>query len=334
MANDLKLRVLLNAIDKATGPLKRIAGGSTATAKALKAAREQTAQLNQQQRDISAYRLANIEIIKQSRALRDLNRKTSDTTELLNKQRAAHVNLKGNLKAAQTQYNKLSRALVNGKGDSAGFMRELEKAQIKLQASQQAFTRSSSSIKTYQDRLRAAKTQLGLLNTQHTASHSKLAQYKTKLDQAGIGTDGLSRKVRQLRNEQNLLNTSMDHQKAKLQALNKANQHYQRSKQTAQVTAAKGAAGIAAGGAALYGGARVIAPGLEFDASMSRVQAITRLDKNDPEKAAQLEALRNQARELGGSTMFTAGQAAARSSMPGIAALMALGSKPAMPRNP
>lgn len=47
MSNDLKLRVLLSAIDKATGPLRRIAGGSTATARALKAAREQTAQLNQ-----------------------------------------------------------------------------------------------------------------------------------------------------------------------------------------------------------------------------------------------------------------------------------------------
>lgn len=331
MANDLKLQVLLNAIDKASGPLKRIAGGSTATAKALKAAREQSAQLNQQQRDISAYRLANIEIVKQSRALRELNRKTSDTTELLNKQRTTHVNLKGNLKAAQTQYNKLSRALVNGKGDSAGFMRELEKAQIKLQASQQAFTRSSSSIKTYQDRLRAAKTQLGLLNTQHTASQSKLERYKTKLDQAGIGTDGLSRKVRQLRNEQHLLNTSMDQQKAKLQALNKANQSYQRSKQTAQVMATKGAAGMTAGGAALYGGARVLAPGLEFDASMSRVQAITRLDKDDPEKGAQLQALRNQARELGGSTMFTAGQAADAQGYLGMAGFDPKAIKAAMP---
>ncbi|MNQ59167.1 Chromosome partition protein Smc [compost metagenome] len=331
MANDLKLKVLLNAIDKASGPLKRIAGGSTATAKALKAAREQTAQLNQQQRDISAYRLASIEIVKQGRALRELNRKTNDNTELLNKQRTAHVNLKGNLKAAQTQYNKLSRALVNGKGDSAGFMRELEKAQIKLQASQQAFTRSSSSIKTYQDRLRAAKTQLGLLNTQHTASQSKLERYKTKLDQAGIGTDGLSRKVRQLRNEQHLLSTSMDQQKAKLQALNKANQSYQRSKQSAQVMAAKGAAGMTAGGAALYGGARVLAPGLEFDASMSRVQAITRLDKNDPEKAAQLDALRNQARELGGSTMFTAGQAADAQGFLGMAGFDPKAIKAAMP---
>ena len=155
MANDLRLRVLLSTIDKATGPLRRIAGGSTATAKALKVARDQASQLNQQQRDISAYRIANIQVVKQARVIRELNRKTTDNTAALERQRAAHGNLKGNLKAAQTQYNKLSKALVNGKGSSASFMRELEKTQIKLQSAQQAYTRSATSIKTYQDRIRS-----------------------------------------------------------------------------------------------------------------------------------------------------------------------------------
>ncbi|MNO86605.1 Phage-related minor tail protein [compost metagenome] len=64
---------------------------------------------------------------------------------------------------------------------------------------------------------------------------------------------------------------------------------------------------------------------------MSRVQAITRLDKNDPEKAAQLEALRNQARELGGSTMFTAGQAADAQGFLGMAGFDPKAIKAAMP---
>ncbi len=56
MANDLRLRVLLDAIDKATGPLKNIAGGSVETAQALKAARDRLKELNTQQRDVSAWR--------------------------------------------------------------------------------------------------------------------------------------------------------------------------------------------------------------------------------------------------------------------------------------
>lgn len=327
MANDLRIQVLLNAIDKATGPLRRIAGGSTATSKALKAAREQTQQLNQQQRDISGYRIANIEMVKQARAIRELNRKTIDNTSALDRQRTAHVNIKGNLKAAQTEYNKLSKALINGKGTSASFTRELEKTRIKLQSAQQAYTRSASSIKTYQDRIRAANTQLGLLNTQQTKSQSKLAQYKTKLDQAGIGTDGLAGKVRNLRNQQNLLNGAMDKQKEKLRALAKAQQNFQKGKQNAQSLAGNGAASMAAGGAALYGAARVLAPGVTFNASMSRVQAISRLDKDDP----QLKTLRDQARQLGGSTQFTAGQAADAQGYLGMAGFDPEAIKAAMP---
>ena len=327
MSNDLKLRVLLSAIDKATGPLRRIAGGSTATARALKAAREQTAQLNQQQRDISGYRIANIETARQARAIRELNRKTTDNTAALDRQRGAHVNIKGNLKAAQAQYNKLAKALINGKGTSAAFTRELDKTRIKLQSAQQAYSRSTSSIKTYQDRIRAANTQLGQLNTQHTVSQSQLAQYKIRLEQAGIGTQGLAGKVRHLRNQQNLLNNSIDKQKEKLRALAKAQQRFQQGKQNAQALAGKGTASIAAGGAALYGGVRVLAPGVAFDASMSRVQAISRLDKNDP----QLKALRNQARQLGGSTLFTAGQAADAQGFLGMAGFDPKAIKAAMP---
>ncbi|MGX9559488.1 phage tail tape measure protein [Pseudomonas sp. CFBP 5750] len=185
-------------------------------------------------------------------------------------------------------------------------MREFEKTQIKLQYAQQAYTRSATSIKTYQDRIRSAKTQLVQLNTQHTASQSKMAQYKTKLDLAGIGTDGLGGKVRNLRNQQNLLNITLDRQKEKLRALSKAQQSYQQGKQTAQSIAGKGAVSMAAGSGALYGGVRLLSPGINFDASMSQVQAITRLD----EQADALKALRAQARKLGGATQFTAGQAA------------------------
>ncbi|MBN0530986.1 phage tail tape measure protein, partial [Pseudomonas aeruginosa] len=56
MANDLQLRVLLSAIDRATAPLRRIMQGSDATARALKATRERLKQLNAQQSDVRAFR--------------------------------------------------------------------------------------------------------------------------------------------------------------------------------------------------------------------------------------------------------------------------------------
>lgn len=56
MANDLKLQVLLNAIDRASGPLKAINNGSIGAARALKEARDRLKELNAQQKDISAWR--------------------------------------------------------------------------------------------------------------------------------------------------------------------------------------------------------------------------------------------------------------------------------------
>lgn len=56
MANELKLQVLLNAIDRATGPLKSINTSSIGAARALKDARDNLKQLNAQQKDISAWR--------------------------------------------------------------------------------------------------------------------------------------------------------------------------------------------------------------------------------------------------------------------------------------
>ncbi|CAI8971625.1 phage tail tape measure protein [Pseudomonas sp. IT-P395] len=56
MANDLKLQVLLNAIDRASGPLKAIDKGSIGAARALKDARDRLKKLNAQQKDVSAWR--------------------------------------------------------------------------------------------------------------------------------------------------------------------------------------------------------------------------------------------------------------------------------------
>lgn len=56
MARDLKLEVLLSAVDKITAPLRNITRGSSATAQALKDSRDQLKQLQAQQRDISSFR--------------------------------------------------------------------------------------------------------------------------------------------------------------------------------------------------------------------------------------------------------------------------------------
>lgn len=56
MSENMRLRVLLDAIDKATGPMRRVLGGSKTLTESLRTQREALRGLNAQQRDIAAFR--------------------------------------------------------------------------------------------------------------------------------------------------------------------------------------------------------------------------------------------------------------------------------------
>ncbi|MBT2339451.1 MULTISPECIES: phage tail tape measure protein [Pseudomonas] len=278
MANDLKLRVLLNAIDQASGPLKAINRGSIGAARALKEARDRLKGLNAQQKDISAWRT----------------------------QRAA---------AEQTE-------------------KALGAAREKVRALTQQFTATGAPTKAMAKNFHAAVRAANALKQQHASQQSQLHSLRTRLNSAAISTRNLSQAERELRTKITSTNGVIHQQENRLrQATNQqkrlaaAKTQYEKSKSTVGNMARAGAAGVAGGSGILYAGSRMIAPGLTFDASMSKVQALTRLDKDSP----QLKALRDQARQLGASTQFTAGQAADAQGFLGMAGFDPKAIKDAMP---
>jgi TP901 family phage tail tape measure protein len=278
MANDLKIQVLLNAIDRVTGPLKKIYGGSTETARALKAANEQLKALKTQQANVSSFK----------------------------KQQDAIAGTSTHLVKAQAHLRDMKTALGSSGEASTKFKNDFRKAH------------------------EAVRDLTGKLQEQRRG----LAPHIAKLKEAGIATTQLGTTESRLKTSIDAANRALTTQKERLSAvtkqqnaLAKARGIHDKQQQFAGQLAGKGAAGMAAGGAALYGGARVLAPGMEFDASMSRVQAITRLDGNSDE----MKGLRNQSRELGGSTMFTAGQAADAQGFLGMAGFDPKAIKDAMP---
>src|SRR5690606_2705913 len=152
------------------------------------------------------------------------------------------------------------------------------------------------------------------LKQKHGEQQRTLQGLRTKLGQAGISTKNLGQHERDLRQKIISTNQSLTQQEGRLkrvtsqqQRLAKAKASYAKGQQLTGSMAASGAAGMAAGGGILYAGARMMAPGVQFDADMAKVQALTRLGKDDE----QLAALRAQARQLGAETMFSATEAAA-----------------------
>lgn len=141
-----------------------------------------------------------------------------------------------------------------------------------------------------------------------------LAKEKQKLQAVGEQMDRHNISIRQSDNvtaqitrRTEIYNQQLAEQQRRLNAVTRAQSSYSKAKEMRGKLATAGAAATAGSAGFLYASSRIMAPGRDFDEGMSGVQALTRLDKNDP----RLKMLREQARALGASTAFTATDAAA-----------------------
>ncbi|RRV04426.1 phage tail tape measure protein [Pseudomonas sp. v388] len=210
----------------------------------------------------------------------------------------------------------------------------LDAARQRAQRLGQALAQTQNPTRAMAREFEQAKRNLQQLAMQENAQTRQLQQMRATLQAAGISTRDLGMHERRLRQDISAANNQMEAQRRRLDALARqqrqatlATQSYQRAQQAAGNVAAKGMGAVASGGVALYGGAKVLSPGIDFDANMSKVQAITRLDGGSEE----LKGLRAQARELGGSTQYTAGQAAEAQGFLGMAGFDPKAIKAAMP---
>lgn len=246
------------------------------------------------------------------------------------------------LKGLQGQQSDISsfRAL---KGQTEQTGKALEAARQKVKDLRFAHAANTAELRKNQAAQRAAIREATALKAKHAQQQTELQGLRGKLNAAGISTRNLGQHERDLKARITASNQAMAQQEARLkrltaqqQRLARAKQEYDQTQGLAGSMAATGAGGLATGSGILYAGSRMLAPGLDFDASMSKVQALTRLGGGD----AELQALRDQARQLGASTQFTAGNAAdaqgflamagfnpqaIRAAMPGMLALAKAG---------
>lgn len=216
------------------------------------------------------------------------------------------------LKGLQAQQKDVSSFRnLKGASEQTGAALQANREKVKQLSQQLASTANPTRALTRE--FESAVRQGKALKQQHTEQRRELQGLRTKLGEAGISTRTLATHERDLRTKVSQTNQTLAQQETRLKRLTaqqkllgKAKADYERSQQLASSMASSGAGGLATGGGMLYAGARMMAPGLDFDASMSKVQALSRLDKNSPE----LQALRDQARQLGASTQFTAVEAA------------------------
>jgi len=258
VAKQLKLEVLLAAVDKVTRPLKTMNETAGKVSAEFRQTKSRLNDLNKQAGMIDGYRKSNSALQATSAKLENAREKAS----------------------------RLAREFKATENPTKAMKRELDNAR--------------STVKS--------------LDNSKTKLTRTVQEQRQKLEQNGVSTKNLSAARSKLRNETKRLNNELAQQKDRLSAvtkqqerLNKVSKTYQQTRELQQKMAGAGTKMLATGGAALYGGARMLAPGLDFGEVMSSVQAKTGLEKDNP----LFIALKEQARELGATTSFAATEVAA-----------------------
>ncbi len=149
-------------------------------------------------------------------------------------------------------------------------------------------------------------TRLERLNESRTREIQKMRELGGELKRHGISLTGSDNTIQQAIRRTEQYNNQLERERQALARVTQARERYSRAQETAGKLKTGGALAIGAAAAGGYAAGRFLQPAFGFGKEMSRVQALTRIDKNSP----QFKALREQALKLGSETQFTASDAA------------------------
>ncbi|QWQ15563.1 phage tail tape measure protein [Providencia rettgeri] len=257
MSKNLRLQVILSAVDKFTKPFKSAQASNKKLAETLRQSKQQLKELNNQAKQIDGFKKTKQSLDSASQAYQQATAKVS--------------RLARELSTVQNPTRAQSRELDRAKAAAAKLKAETGTLSASLQRQREAL--KGSGISTRQ-----------------------LSQAQIKLNSDIAST---SRRLQQ--QEQQLKRVA--NQEKRMSA---AKNSYQNAMGVRNKMAGSGAGMLASGVGLGYAAKKVLVPGYDFEIGMSKVQALTRLDKNSDD----YKMLREQARDLGATTAFTANEVA------------------------
>lgn len=196
MGNDLRLRVLLDTVDKATAPLRQINKGGQETARALKATRDRLKELNAQQKDVQGWREQNAQSRQTAQALDAARAKVKEMGREMSKVDAPTKKMTAEFQAAIRATNELKQQQRGEQEALRGLQRRLGEAGIDTRklnqhnaALRQEMSQTNHTIEQQEARLK-----------QLAAAQRKAAQAKERLGKmqdsagrvAGMGAAGIA----------------------------------------------------------------------------------------------------------------------------------------------
>ncbi|WP_284336721.1 phage tail tape measure protein [Comamonas sp. NoAH] len=289
---DKRLQLLLELKDKVTAPLRGIQAGSQDAAAALKATREQVREMEKAQRDITGLRTTTVQLRGQQRELQALQGKLAQTNGQLTDARERHKHITASLKTSREAHARMTAALQNGAEVTPAFIGQLEQTRASLFNSQSAYERSKSTLNQYRAQIKNTQGNIQQLSGRINNGQERLQGYKQRLEQAGISTDRLGLRSKELRSRIDQGSASIDRQKQALARL-----HEQQEKISA-LKAQHGKAMVHAGMVTALGGGMFAAGRKGVQAGMNPVQEYAQHQDHMLGIARQVEGARSSAGNL------------------------------------
>ncbi|HFN3972734.1 TPA: phage tail tape measure protein [Escherichia coli] len=208
----------------------------------------------------------------------------------------------GAIKNLERQARSFERARDAVSKADAGIL----KARRQLNALNQLQRTGTVLSEKQQKLMQQLSTRLERLNESRTREIQKMRELGVELKRHGISLTGSDNTIQQAIRRTEQYNNQLERERQALARVTRARERYSRAQETAGKLKTGGALAIGAAAAGGYAAGRFLQPAIGFGKEMSRVQALTRIDKNSP----QFKALREQALKLGSETQFTASDAA------------------------
>lgn len=316
MARDLKLEVMLSAVDKITAPLRSIARGGGTTAKAMKDARDQLKQLQAQQRDAQSFKALQRELDGNSQALEESRAQVTAYQGALERQRTVQQGIAAEVKVHRAAVRNLHQAMISAKEPSAELNRQYALAKDHLQKLEATYGKSNSQLNRLKKELKEAGAATEALDANGQSLSAQLTTARSKLEAAGISADRLGDEEASLTTRIEQSNAALAQHEQRLkrvtkhqQLLGKAKEQYERTQGVAGSMAGSGAAGLATGTGILYGAARMAAPQVAAEQQGALIAAQS--GKGSAEAAQYAQVIRGIRAAGVGEDMASVGNAVA-----------------------
>ncbi|EDR0969299.1 phage tail tape measure protein [Salmonella enterica subsp. enterica] len=217
--------------------------------------------------------------------------------------------LADSLKKTQADIKSLgtqSRAFSRLRENFTRTTEKIQKTQRTLNGLRQSQQAGNAMTDKQREHIAQLAAKLDRLNEVRTREKEKLREASREMVRHGITLSGSDRTIQSAIRRTEQYTHTLDAERQMLARVTKARAQYDRMQQVAGRLRGGGAVALGAATAAGYGAGQFLAPAVSFDREVSRVGALTRLDKSDP----QFAALREQAKKLGAETQFTSRDAA------------------------